>query len=87
MTQSKSLPANAGDAGLIPGLGRSTGEVNASPLQYSCLENAMDRARWATVHGITEEPTYIYTIHFMLSKLVFVFQLWPLGGKKKLTVF
>ena len=87
MTQSKSLPANAGDAGLIPGLGRSTGEGNASPLQYSCLENAMDRARWATVHGITEEPTYIYTIHFMLSKLVFVFQLWPLGGEKKLTVF
>ena len=47
--------ANAGDirdAGLIPGLRRSPGEGNSSPLQYSCLENSMDRgAWWATVHG------------------------------------
>ena len=43
---------NAGDPGLIPGLGRSPGEVNGYPLQYSCLENSMDRgAWWATVHG------------------------------------
>ena len=42
----KNLPASAGDAGdagLIPGLGRSPGEGNGSPLQYSCLENPMDR--------------------------------------------
>ena len=37
------LPANAGDLGLIPGLGRSPGEGNGNPLQYSCLENPMDR--------------------------------------------
>ena len=36
-------PANAGDAGLIPGSGRSPGEGNGNPLQYSCLENPMDR--------------------------------------------
>ena len=39
----KNLPANAGDAGSIPGSGRSPGEGNGSPLQYSCLENPMDR--------------------------------------------
>ena len=51
----KNLPVNTGDVsdvGLIPGLGRSPGEGNGSPLQYSCLENLMDReAWWATVHG------------------------------------
>ena len=52
----KSLPANAGDLGLIPGLGRSPGEGNGNPLQYFCLENSMDRgAWWATVHGVAEE--------------------------------
>ena len=39
----KNLPVNAGDAGLIPGLGRSPGEGNGNPLQYSCLGNPMDR--------------------------------------------
>ena len=52
---SKESPANARDvweAGLIPGSGRSTGEGNGNPLQYSCLENPMDRgAWWVTVHG------------------------------------
>ena len=52
----KSLPANAGDAGLIPESGRSPGEGNGNPLQYPCQENPMDRgALWATVHGITKE--------------------------------
>ena len=50
----KNLPANPGDAGLIPGSERSPGEVNDNPLQYSCLGNPMDRGVWwATVHGIT----------------------------------
>ena len=41
-----------GDSGSIPGLGRSPGEEHGNPLQYSCLENPMDRgAWWATVHG------------------------------------
>ena len=43
-TMVKNLPANAGDAGSIPGLGRSPGGENGNPLQYSCLGNAMDRA-------------------------------------------
>ena len=48
----KNLPANAGDPSLIPGLGRSSGGGNGNPLQYSCLENFMDRSVWrATVHG------------------------------------
>ena len=51
----KNPPANAGDPGLIPGLGRSPEEGNGNPLQYSCLGNPMDReSRWATVHGVTK---------------------------------
>ena len=54
----ENLPDNAGDArdaGSIPGSGRSPGEGNGNPLQYSCLENSMDRgAWWATVHRIAE---------------------------------
>ena len=51
----KNLPANAGDTGLIPGSGRSPGGGHGTPLQYSCLENPMDRgACWATVHGVAE---------------------------------
>ena len=57
----KNPPANAGDigvVGLIPGLGRFPGGGNGNPLQYSCLENAMDRgARQATAHGATELDT------------------------------
>ena len=46
---------NAGDLGSIPGLGRSPGEGNGNPLQYSCLENPMDGEAWyATVHGVTQ---------------------------------
>ena len=51
----KNLLANAGDAGLIPGSGRFPGEGNHNPLQYSCLENPMDReALWATVIGVAK---------------------------------
>ena len=49
----KNPPANAGDTDSIPGLGRSRGEENGNPLQYSCLENPMDRRAWrATVHEV-----------------------------------
>ena len=52
----KNLPANAGDTGLIPGSGRSPGEGNGNPLQYSCLGNPMDRGAWrAAVHEIIKE--------------------------------
>ena len=54
----KNLPASVGDLGLIPGLGRSPGEGNGSPLQYSCLENSMDReAWWVTIHGLAKSWT------------------------------
>ena len=54
----KNVPANAGDAGLIPGSGRSPGGGNGNPLQYSCLENPMDRGAWgATVHGVAKSRT------------------------------
>ena len=52
---SKESACNAGDPGLIPGWGRSPGEGNGNPLQYSCLENPKDRGAWqATVHGILQ---------------------------------
>ena len=52
----RTLPANAGDSDLIPELGRSPGEGNGNPLQYSCLKNPMDRgAWWAMVHGVAKE--------------------------------
>ena len=52
----KNLLANVRDKGLIPGSGRSPGEVNGNSLQYSCLGNPMDReACWATVHGVAKE--------------------------------
>ena len=54
----KNLPANAGDACLIPGSGRSLGGGHGHPLQYSCLENPMDRgAWWATLHGVAKSRT------------------------------
>ena len=50
----KNLPVSAGDVGLIPGSGRSPGEGNGNPLQYSCLENSMDTGAWqAIVPGLT----------------------------------
>ena len=54
-SDSKESAYNAGDLGSIPGSGRSPGEGNGYPLQYSCLENPMDRgAWWAIVHGVTK---------------------------------
>ena len=54
----KESASNAGDPGLIPGLGRSPGGGTDSPLQYSCLENPMDRAAWqAAVHGVAKSWT------------------------------
>ena len=54
-SDNKESACNVEDPGSIPDLGRSTGEGNGNPLQYSCLENSMDReASWATFHGVTE---------------------------------
>ena len=57
-SDSKESACNAGEPGSIPGLGRSPGEGNGHPLQYSCLENSMDRgAWWVIVHGVAELDT------------------------------
>ena len=65
----KASASNAVDPGSIPGLGRSPGEGNGNPLQYSCLENPMDGgAWWATVHGVAKSRT-------RLSDFAFVAQL------------
>ena len=85
----KNLAANAGDtrdAGSIPAWGRSPGGGNGNPLQYSCLENSMDRGAWrATVHGATKSQTqlrgwahkiyslsdFLYVqIYFLYSKMI-----------------
>ena len=54
------LPANAEDPGWIPDLGRSPGEGNGNPLQYSCLENSIDSgAWWIPVHGVSKSLTQL----------------------------
>ena len=67
----KNLPANSGDirdSASIPRLGRSPGGGHANPLQYSCLENSMDRgAWWNTVHGVTTGWTQLRDLAHMLE--------------------
>ena len=64
----KNLPTNVGDLGSIPGLGRSPGEGNGNPLQYSCLGSPMDRgAWWATDHWVTRVR---YNLAAKLPKVV-----------------
>ena len=68
----KASACNAGDLGSIPGLGRSPGEGTGNPLQYSCLENLMDReAWWATVHRVAKSWTGLsdFTFTFMMIEL------------------
>ena len=61
----KASAYNVGDLASIPGSGRSPGEGNGNPLQYSCLENPMDgEAWWATVHGITKSQTRLSDFTF-----------------------
>ena len=68
------LPANANagdvrDTVSVPGSARFPGEGNGNPLQYSCLENPMDRvARWATVHGVAKSRTQLSYFHIHISK-------------------
>ena len=77
----ESQPANAGDAcvsGSIPGLGRSPGEGNGNPLQYSCLENPWDRgAWWAAVHGVLKSWTWLSTHNFHIYVYIYT---WPLNS-------
>ena len=54
----KESACNVGDLGSVPGLGRSPGEGHGNPLQYSCLENPIDRGAWqAIIHGVTKRQT------------------------------
>ena len=68
----KNRPADAGDAGSIPGSDRSPGEGNNNPLQYPCLGNPMDRGAWqATVHGVAKGGTQLTnstTRHYHLGQ-------------------
>ena len=79
----KESTCNAGDLGSIPGLGRCPGEGNSYPLQYSCLENSMDRGAWqAIVCGVTESDMteWLSTAHILVQKC---HHLWP--GTQHLT--
>ena len=68
----KNLPASAGDGrnmGSIPGSGRSPGEGNGDPLQYSCLENSKDRGAWqATVHRVAKSQTRLKQLNLAQHK-------------------
>ena len=64
-SDSKETSRSAGDLGLIPELGRSPGGGNGTPLQYSCLDNSMDRGSWrGTVHGVAKSQTQLSDFHF-----------------------
>ena len=69
ISEVKASACNAGDLGSIPGLGRSPGEGNGNPLQYSCLENPMDGgAWWATVHRVAKSRTQLSDFtHFTIK--------------------
>ena len=72
----KESACNAGDPCLIPGLGRSPGGGNGNPLQYSCLENSMDRGSWlATVHEVTKSWMQLGDWHFLILGSIFL--QWP----------
>ena len=70
----KNLPANARDirdSGLIPGSGRSPGGGHGNPLQYSCLENLMDReAWWATVHRVAKSQIQVERQHTLIVHVI-----------------
>ena len=69
-SDSKASAYNAGDPGSIPGSGRSPGEGNGNPLQYSCLENPMDGGGWlAAVHGVAKSWTRLSDFTFTIVGL------------------
>ena len=72
----KMSACNARDPGSIPELGRSPGEGNSNPLQYSCLKKSMDREAWkAIVHGVAKSRTQLSDLTFFLSLHHFIFLL------------
>ena len=69
-SDSKVSPCNAEDPGSVPGLGKSHGEKNGNPLQYSCLENPMDRgASYGRVHGVAKSWTWLSNFTFFLINI------------------
>ena len=72
-SDSKESACNVGDLGSIPGSGRSPGEGTGNPLQYSCLENPLDRGAWqATAHGVTKSRTRLSNITFTFTMRLFL---------------
>ena len=77
----KESACNVGDPGLVPGLERSTGKGTGNPLQYSCLENPMDRGAWQTaVHGVTKSWTRLNDFTSLRSKKKVEVIEWKHGG-------
>ena len=75
----KHLPCHAGNPGSIPGWGRPPGEGTSYPLQYSCLENSIDRGAWrAVVHGVTKSQTQLSDENF--HTLCSIFEVLLRGG-------
>ena len=73
-SDNKASAHSVGDPGSIPRLGRSPGEGNGHPFQYSCLENSMDGgAWWATVHGVANRHDWVTSLSFFLSMWLFYF--------------
>ena len=74
----KESTCNVGDLGSIPGLGRSPGEGNGNPLQYSCLENPMNRGAWrATVHGVAKESDMTKQLNNNIITIIIGLQKFP----------
>ena len=77
----KESACNAGDPGSVPGSGRSPGEGNGNPLQYSCLKNPMEgEALQATVHGVTKSQTRLSDFTFSIPLTIYMLQI-PGEGK------
>ena len=76
-SDSKETVCNAGDLGSTPGSGRSPGERNGNPLQYSCLENSMGRGAWrATVYRVAKNQTHWANNTLLLEEYLVVFQIF-----------
>ena len=76
----KNLPANAGDVSSIPGMGRSPGEGNGNPLQYSCLGNPMDRRVWqAIVYGVTKRQIQLSDLITTTINIIIMTELYLKG--------
>ena len=84
----KASAYNAGDLGSIPGSGRSPGEGNGNPLQYSCLENPMDGgAWWATVHGVAKSWTRLSDFTLIMVVVTWVVVTWAMFAKAHQSVY